>query len=113
MIPSIEAKRTMRRLFLPLAIAAAGLVMLGQCNKPAHAQTNCGNHEEGMKQLERVHGEHRVFQGLSDKGLIIVVTASVAGSYTVLLVQPSGIGCVVDSGEAATVTAIRAPEKGS
>ena len=113
MIPRIEALSTMKRLVLPVMVLAAGLAMLGQCAKPAAAQTNCGNHEEGMKQLERVHGEHRVFQGLSDKGLIIVVTASVAGSYTVLLVQPSGIGCVVDSGEAATVTAIRAPEKGS
>ena len=79
---------------------------------PAYAQA-CGPHAEGMELLARNHQEFPVFQGLSDSGTAIQVFASATGSYTVVAVMPNGMGCVLDTGQAASVTSVRRPESKS
>ena len=68
---------------------------------PAAAQNVCVT-ERGdvVKQLSSQFEENPVAMGLAADGSVIEVLAANTGSWTILVTKPSGISCVVASGEA-------------
>ena len=99
--------RIIRRYLLLLIVLALGLFSAWAAN------AQCVAHQEAAAALEAQHGELPVFQGISDRGYVIIVFASQAGSFTVAAVGPDGCGRQLDAGEAATVQPIRAPSNPS
>lgn len=66
---------------------------------PALAQQACGERANFMNKLENSFAEHPIAMGLTDKGAVLEVFASKNGSWTFLVTMPSGLTCVVASGQ--------------
>jgi hypothetical protein len=68
---------------------------------PAAAQTVCVT-ERGdvLKQLSSQFEENPVAMGLATDGSVVEVLAASSGSWTILVTKPTGVSCVVASGEA-------------
>ncbi len=68
---------------------------------PALAQSTCGSHDKISETLEAQYGESVVARGLqSATQLLEVWRSDETGSWTVLVVLPSGTACVMASGTA-------------
>ncbi|HJM48714.1 MAG TPA: hypothetical protein QGF63_02580 [Alphaproteobacteria bacterium] len=68
---------------------------------PAAAQTLCTHERTAViEQLKSRYQEAPVAMGLVGNGSVLEVLASKTGSWTILVTQPSGLLCVVASGEA-------------
>ena len=65
----------------------------------AEAQIVCGERSTLAEALEKRHSELPVSMGLSSSGAMIEVFASPNGSWTIIMTQPSGLSCLVASGE--------------
>lgn len=84
----------MTRVLVALCIAA--LLAL-----PAQAQTPpCTGLPEALAALQRQYGEVPRVSGLASNGSLMVITASEAGGFSVLLVTPDGLARMVASGSA-------------
>lgn len=71
--------------------------MMGATAAPA--QENCGSYVQIAERLAGDYEEQRAFQGLSTSGHALEVWAAPGiGSWTVVLVTPDGMGCVLDAG---------------
>ena len=66
---------------------------------PALAQPACGERDKFMNKLEKTFSEHPIAMGLTEKGAVLEVFASRHGSWTFLITLPSGLTCVVASGQ--------------
>jgi hypothetical protein len=79
---------------------------------PAVAATMvwCGPHDSVISMLGEQFQEERESTGLSDEGLLMEVFASAAGSWTILLTSPSGLTCIIATGENFDKAAPAAPE---
>jgi hypothetical protein len=66
---------------------------------PANAQQACGERTKFTLKLEETFSERPVAMGLTDKGAVLEVFASKHGSWTFLITMPSGLTCVVASGQ--------------
>ena len=66
---------------------------------PAVAQQACGERAKFMNKLEEVFAERPIAMGLTEKGAVLEVFASQQGSWTFLITMPSGLSCVVASGQ--------------
>lgn len=87
----------MRRLVLPVVVLAAGLVMIGQCTKPAHAQAQCeANAVVEQKLAER--GAKRVAAGLSHDGTLTALYLREDGAWVLTTVTADGLNCYIDHG---------------
>ena len=68
---------------------------------PAAAQTpQCTSLPDALAALQQRYGEVPRVSGLASNGSLMVITASEAGGFSVLLVTPDGLACMVASGEA-------------
>lgn len=66
---------------------------------PAHAQTPCTALPDALAALSTRYGEQPRVSGLTSTGALMIVTASEAGGFSVLLVSPDGTACMVAAGE--------------
>ncbi len=66
---------------------------------PATAQQACGERAKFMIKLEETFAERPIAMGLTNKGAVLEVFASENGSWTFLITMPSGLTCVVASGQ--------------
>ena len=89
----------MNRLFLAIGIAV--LALLVACLSPAIAQpANCAPRPMVDARLFEVYGETARFYGIDTDGqtLTVFYASGEGGSWTVVIVQPNGIACLVASG---------------
>lgn len=92
-----------------VAIAALGGIASGpaaQYAEPAStmgpasvAEPLCGPHTDVASGLREAYDENMVAQGLTSAGVLIEVFASGSGTWTLVLVTPSGVSCLVSHGE--------------
>ena len=81
-----------------IAILLGALFVVSPFN-PALAQQTCGERTQFMNKLEETFAEHPIAMGLTKKGAVLEVFASQKGSWTFLITLPSGLTCVVESGQ--------------
>jgi hypothetical protein len=87
---------------------AQGMPAMGM---PAMAQ--CGARDEVVAQLAAGYGETRRSMGLAANSAVIEVYASEAtGTWTITVTLPSGMTCLVASGEGFETMADKLPAKG-
>lgn len=100
----------MRRIGLALA-AAIGLGTTGQAAAQAPnvaGSLPCHDYSRIAETLGNRYGEAPVSLGLQSNGNVLqVFTSAESGSWTILSVAPSGIGCIVAAGKNWTT---RAPQ---
>lgn len=66
-------------------------------------QPECGERADLLTLLEQKYGERPVSFGLSNRGVVLEITASDSGSWTFLVTDGTGKTCVVDVGEGWTI----------
>ena len=81
------------------------LLAIGPAAPPAGAETTeptvalpCHDYARIVETLEKRYGEAPQALGLQSNGHLLQVFISAAGSWTILTVAPSGIGCIVAAG---------------
>ncbi len=72
---------------------------------PAQAQTACTGLPDALAALAARYAEAPRVSGLMANGQLMIITASEAGGFTVLIVTPEGLACMVASGSAFEVRA--------
>ena len=66
---------------------------------PCGAETpQCAPVNDALDVLESRYSEHPRVSGLTSAGVLMIVTASEGGGFSVLLVSPDGQACMVASG---------------
>lgn len=81
-----------------VALCIAVLVIL--TGLAAKAQTpQCTGLPDALTALQQRYGEVPRVSGLASNGSLMVITASEAGGFSVLLVTPDGAACMVAAGE--------------
>ena len=107
-------KRTTHLLMMG-ALAAAGALTLLMAGAASAAQTrNCGPRELVLNRLAEGYGETRQSMGLGANNAVIEVFASQAsGTWTITVTSPSGLTCLVASGQAFETLAEVLPPKGN
>ena len=77
------------------------LIMTAFLAAPGQAQTpQCMGLPDALTGLAQKYAEAPRVSGLTSTGALMIVTASEAGGFSVLLVSPDGTACMVASGEA-------------
>ena len=66
---------------------------------PAFAQALCAKHADLLKHLATRYGETPHSIALTDGGSLIEVVVSPAGTWTILVTQPTGPSCIVATGK--------------
>ncbi len=90
--------------------AALALGLLLGIASETRAQTVCLPHIEVVKQLGGQHSEAPVALGLADNGNVLEVFSTGNGStWTVVMTMPSGVTCMMATGEAWESLAKTAP----
>lgn len=82
----------MLRLFATLGLALTIAL-------PAAAQTVCGDRGEIVRHLEQNFKEGTVALGLAGNGGLLEVLASEAGTWTIIVTRPTGLSCVLATGQ--------------
>ena len=77
---------------------AVGLIALGALTAPALA-AQCAPREQVVQHLASDYNEKPVGMGLSASGALVVMFASPAGTWTAVMVSPTGAACVADVGD--------------
>ena len=80
-----------------LILAAFATLVL---STPSLAQSACGERSRFLDQLQQQYGENPTAIGLVSNGSLLEVLTSTKGSWTILVTQPSGVTCLVASGDA-------------
>ncbi len=84
---------------LRLTIAVLGAVLIAFQPIPAGAQAACGDRTKMITHLGAKYSEQPVAMGLTWSGAVIEVLTSPSGTWTFLVTKPSGLTCMVASGE--------------
>ena len=92
---------------VPRLAHSAALILLAL---PAQAQTPCTGLPDALAALAARYDEAPRVSGLMANGQLLIVTASEAGGFTVLIVTPEGLACMVASGEGFAL--VEAPKSG-
>ena len=79
----------------------------------AHAEGSCAAHEQVVARLGQAYGETMRSVGLSANGLIVETFASEAGTWTIILTDPSGRSCLAAAGDAWQDVPPRKPGEGA
>ena len=94
-----------RHRWLEVAAALIGAAMVwgaSQSIRPAAGQQvqipQCNARDAMLADLAGKFGEKPVAGGPSSKGLVLEVTASASGSWTIIATNPGGITCIMESG---------------
>ena len=77
---------------------AVGLIALGALTAPALA-AQCAPREQVVQHLASDYNEKPVGMGLSASGALVMMFASPAGTWTAVMVSPTGAACVADVGD--------------
>ncbi|MCH7943365.1 MAG: hypothetical protein IIB67_09060 [Proteobacteria bacterium] len=80
-------------------IVLLGVLVVFSPINPAVAQQVCGERDKFTNKLENTYAERPIAMGLTEKGAVLEVFASQRGSWTFLITLPSGLTCVVASGQ--------------
>ena len=84
-----------------LGATLLALVLLLGVQSSASAQSACASHAELTKQLGSAYSEAQVAVGLASNGGVVEVFSTDDGSsWTIVMTMPTGMSCVVASGEA-------------
>lgn len=87
------------------------LILTALLAAPVQAQTpQCMGLPDALAGLAQKYAEAPRVSGLTSTGALMIVTASEAGGFSVLLVSPEGVACMVAFGEAFALT--EAPKPG-
>lgn len=82
-------------------IASCLVFGLAASAPPAQAQSTCGSHDKISQTLQSQYGESVAARGLqSATRLFEIWRSGETGSWTMLIVLPSGTACVLASGTA-------------
>ncbi|MBR1158495.1 hypothetical protein [Bradyrhizobium elkanii] len=84
-----------------IRVTAVTLAAVLMSTVAGSAQT-CASRSDFVTFLKDHFGEVEVDRGLSDRGHLVEVFVSPAGTWTILLSRPDGSSCLVDAGEAWT-----------
>ena len=76
---------------------------------PAQAQTLCAPLTDALAALAARYAEAPRVSGLMANGQLMIITASEAGGFTVMLVTPDGQACMAASGEGFGLIEAEAP----
>lgn len=80
-------------------IAVLGVALIAFQPVPAGAQVACGDRAKMITHLGATFSEHPIAMGLTSSGAVIEVLTSPSGTWTFLVTDPSGLTCMVASGE--------------
>lgn len=88
----------MVRIMIFLFIAA---VLVGSFTSPVSAQNQmaCEMRAKITKTLKKEYAELPISAGLDNAGRMIEVFASEKGSWTILITMPTGVSCLMATGE--------------
>jgi len=84
---------------LVTALFAVLLVSLLTLPAVAQAQMACEKRAKTTKTLKREYAEMPVSAGLDNAGRMIEVFASTEGNWTILMTMPTGVSCLMATGE--------------
>jgi len=83
------------------ALAAGALIVTMTTQAQAQVRNNCGPREVVVKKLAEGYGETRQSVGIGSNNAMVEVFASDdTGSWTIVVTQPTGVSCLVASGQA-------------
>ncbi|OAF05546.1 hypothetical protein AYJ54_01175 [Bradyrhizobium centrolobii] len=85
-----------------IRLAVIALVLAPIASAAAAAQP-CASRSDVIPLLKSIFGELETGLGLSNKGHVVEIFVSPAGTWTILLSRPDGLSCIVDEGEAWTL----------
>lgn len=106
--------RTAKILHLAALTAAAALFIVSTTQASAQAQPNCGPRDAVIKKLAEGYGETRQSVGIGSNNAMVEVFASdETGSWTILVTQPTGLTCLVASGQSFEQVAEALPAMGN
>jgi hypothetical protein len=81
---------------------------------PPQTPANCGPRDAVLRQLAETFGETRQSVGIgSDNAVVEIFASDETGSWTILVTLPSGVSCLVASGQSFEEVAEALPAKGS
>jgi hypothetical protein len=102
----------MRNKFMAMLAVSAAALLIGTTAASAQGR-NCGPREIVVERLSAGYGETRQSMGLGANNSVIEVFASdETGSWTITVTQPTGLMCLVASGQHYTELQENLPPKG-
>lgn len=103
----------MKRQFLALSLGV-GAMLLATQHAFAQQNNNCAARERVVERLASTYGESRQSIGLAPNNSVVEVFASLeTGTWTITVTNPSGLTCLVASGQAFEATNDLTPAKGT
>jgi len=101
--------------FLHLAaLTAAAAIYVALASQASAQQRNCGQRETVVARLAEGYGETRQSVGIGANNAVVEVFASEeTGSWTIIFTMPTGLSCLVASGQSFEEVAEALPIKGS
>jgi hypothetical protein len=79
---------------LGVLVAVAGIIPTA-----AQAQMMCGERTKVIAGLAQGYSETPTSMGLTSNGAVVEVLSSPSGTFTIIVTQPSGLTCLMASGE--------------
>ncbi|WP_299028384.1 hypothetical protein [uncultured Sulfitobacter sp.] len=106
--------RTAKFLHLAALTAAAVVYLATTSQVAAQSQRNCGPRDAVVERLAEGYGETRQSVGIGSNNAMVEVFASEeTGSWTILVTMPTGVSCLVASGQSFEEVAEALPTKGN
>ncbi len=103
----------MKTTYLNMTIGL-GIMMLAAQQVAAEQTRNCAPREAVVERLADRYGETRQSLGLGARGSVVEVFASQdTGTWTITVTAPSGLTCLVASGQSFEAVAEALPPKGN
>lgn len=110
----IDMTRTAKLLHLAAFTAAAAIYLATTTQVAAQAQRNCGPRATVIERLASSYGETRQSVGIgSNNAMVEVFSSDETGSWTILVTMPTGLSCLVASGQSFEEVAEALPALGS
>lgn len=97
---------------LVLCIGVGAFFLSGTTS--AQAQSNqCAARDQVVERLGEKYGETRQSIGLgANNGVVEVFASDETGTWTIIITMPTGVACLVASGQAYETLAVAAPKPG-
>ncbi len=90
----------MKQRFLALSLGVGAMILATQHAFAQQANRNCADREKVVERLSATYGESRQSIGLAPNNSVIEVYASLeTGTWTITVTMPSGVTCLVASGQ--------------
>jgi len=110
----IDMTRPAKFLHLAALTAAAAIYVALATQANAQGPRNCGTRENVVTRLAEGFGETRQSVGIGANNAVVEVFASdETGSWTIIFTMPTGMSCLVASGQSFEEVAEALPAKGS